>query len=210
MTYSGDIDAAKRLRGEADSQLCILEEQMRKQGALFGKQPEQGSRTIKLPGGGVIDVGSCFSIHDINIHVPKVGDYWPDDEERDCPCWPCFTQGKVTAIHSFPDNLTDFSPESYSVEICVSSGHNDRYVEFERMCFASDCAQYSVGQPVIISAAPGDTYNMCHSRSMNVNWFIIFPLNPFEEPLPAKQWERNTDGGLAFPPQRTEGSRSGY
>ncbi len=87
VVLEGDIGAAKTQIGRATSELNILEQQMKH------RNLKQGSRTVRLDKGIVIEVWSCFNLQQVAIHVP--GGEVPSPLERYCWCNCNFSTGIV-------------------------------------------------------------------------------------------------------------------
>jgi len=142
IVITGDIDRGKTYLGQADSQLNILQNQMRFQDL------QQGSRTVKLADDVVVECWSCFSLSAVHIHVvPGAGKEAEKKEEKECFC---FCNVAVAIVTEAPDGAddADYVPDQdavYSVSVCSEN----RYVAYEDIK-SLDFFPHTVGDIVLV------------------------------------------------------------
>jgi hypothetical protein len=156
---TGDIDRGKTYIGQADSQLNILQNQMRFQNL------KQGWRTVKLADDVVVECWSCFSLSAVRIHVVPAGPEVEklEEEKKKCLCFPCFAFGVIEEITT--EYNTQQLENGYRYYYNVSVCDDDTYVLFENYSIKSaGWERYHAGQYVLVSvdaANPADVFPDC-------------------------------------------------
>lgn len=152
----GDFEQGKKLIGEADSQLRILEQQMTFQGL------KQSYRTIRPRPGIIITCWSCFTLQGVRI-ITGGGKGIIEETLRECWCNCNFSIGQIIELTGglngeSVEELEDHSVRVYSVKAC---NHRDHYVLYENT-LASDFTVYAAGDVVVLMAYKDKRF-LCHS-----------------------------------------------
>ncbi len=144
----GNLEESKRLIGEADSQLRILEQQMTFQGL------KQAVRTVRPFPGVLIQCWSCFTQQGVRIITPGGQ---PDKVEitlRECLCGCNFAVGQIVEVIEVEN--ADY--KLYTVKACNSK----TYTQYENI-LGSDFTPWEVGQVVLLMAYNDFLYDCCNS-----------------------------------------------
>lgn len=147
IVVTGDIDRGRTYIGQADSQLNILQNQMRFQNL------DQGWRTVKLAEDVVVECWSCFSLSAVHIHAtpPKPAEKKKEELIRECLCLPCFTAGIVEKV--YPEEVTEDDlikgvRFTYDISVC----NDTLYILFKDFRIRSaGWEQYYAGQAVWVA-----------------------------------------------------------
>jgi hypothetical protein len=149
---TGDASKGRELIGFAKNQMSILENLMSFQSL------NQGSRTVSPFPGVVVECWSSFSLQEIRIYVEE---FFEEGEEKgeyievkECFCNCNFSFGVVIAVGEELEK--DIS--LYDVAACKSK---EFFVLYQNI-IASDFAQYSVGQKVLVMSYNNFSYLCCN------------------------------------------------
>lgn len=112
--YTGDVAAAKRLKGVGVEQLTELRRDME-----FGKHEGQtGEDSVKRGNGTIIKSNMNYGISTVHIHVPKPVSEIGVQEYR-CFCAPCIADAIVTAIKNYNGEIICEGDEEPEDPPCV-------------------------------------------------------------------------------------------
>ncbi len=152
----GNRDYGLRFLGEAQSQLAILENQMKFQNL------SQGVRNIKLNDNIHIECWSCFSAQGIKIITVGVPEEIPIPElEKKCWCGGCFTYAKI--IQKNPSQIPETNiliRIQYDVEFCTKD--ND-YILLQNSIYSSSHEEFFIDDIVILGLLPNNEINCCEN-----------------------------------------------
>ncbi len=156
IVIAGNKSYGLKFLGEAQSQLAILENQMKFQNL------SQGSRKVKLNDNIHIECWSCFSAQGIKITTFGVPEVPPLEFFGECLCLNCFTYGKI--IKRYPDKINDDTEDDilvrilYDVEFCSKDGE---YIRLDNYIYGSSYEEYFIDDTVILGMLPNPDLNCC-------------------------------------------------
>jgi len=146
----GDVAKGKQYIGQADSQLNILQNQMRFQ------KIQQAWRTVRLAKDVVVECFSGFNLSEVRIHAaPLPTGKSALSETRRCFCDCCAAIGKIVSARDvedegwLPNRGLDYF---YDVEICQKS----KYTLLEDLTVSADHFIHLEGDIVLLIAKPHD------------------------------------------------------
>ncbi|MDX9893852.1 MAG: hypothetical protein RBS34_00300 [Desulfofustis sp.] len=178
LVISGDKEAGQQHVGFADTQLAILENDMRFRGL------KQGHRTIRISQDIVVEVWSCFALQQVNIYVAPTGGKEEVEKKTSCFCNNCLSVGRILRINDgvilgaapeercgyewdiYPSMYYGNEILTYDVELCISG---NRYAEAIN-CLPSDHTPHCIGDIVLcyVQQLLGDPDTTAYDNCFNM------------------------------------------
>lgn len=172
---TGSTEYSQLFIGFARRQMKILERLM-----SFQKL-NQGSRTVKPFDGVIVECWSSFSLQEVRIHVDEAAFFGVARQERrraiECPCFPCFSLGRILAVRSESDGLT-MEKAVYDVDVCKK----DFYVRYENYpIYSLGLETYKEGQFVMVAVeAVERLYDSVMPKCLGNTSCVVSSADPYE------------------------------
>lgn len=180
ITFTGDVQAGKRLIKTGLNQLAVLDESMQFNGIDIGKLERR-----PVPGA-VITTRRSHGLGTVEIYVDPNGGKQQKERETPCFCFPHFSLGIIRKITpSDPDaTFQNFGRFKHDVDVCKGKGYT-----LKKDVYAAGWERYYVGQYVLVTIgakldkpphADFDRDRSCLMHSPKFDNLVISPLHLYQ------------------------------